>query len=72
MSELKNTAKFRTEKVAPDGGWGYLIAIGIALPAVNRIFTLKFWNNSLKKNTLTFRLAVWAVLRLLGFYSMIL
>lgn len=27
--------KFRTENVAPEGGWGYLIPFSIALPAVS-------------------------------------
>ncbi|XP_055300591.1 uncharacterized protein LOC129567563 [Sitodiplosis mosellana] len=32
MSQSDEKQKFRIEKIAPDGGWGYVIGIGIALP----------------------------------------
>lgn len=32
--DTEKQQKFRTEKVAPEGGWGYLIPFGIAIPAV--------------------------------------
>ncbi|XP_055300651.1 monocarboxylate transporter 14-like [Sitodiplosis mosellana] len=32
MDETVTNTKFRMEKVAPEGGWGYLIGIGLALP----------------------------------------
>ncbi|XP_055300044.1 monocarboxylate transporter 14-like [Sitodiplosis mosellana] len=31
--DTEKQQKFRTEKVAPEGGWGYLIPFGIAIPA---------------------------------------
>lgn len=35
MTDTNSNRKFRTEKAAPEGGWGYLIAIGLTLPFVN-------------------------------------
>lgn len=31
------TQKYRTEKQAPDGGWGHAVALGAALPLVKKI-----------------------------------
>lgn len=33
--EREKKQKFRTEKVAPEGGFGYLVTFSIALPAVS-------------------------------------
>lgn len=32
MSKTAPSGKFRTEKVAPEGGWGYFVVVGLALP----------------------------------------
>lgn len=33
--------KYRIEKVAPEGAWGYLVAIGLTLPMVKQEFYLQ-------------------------------
>lgn len=30
-----STEKFKIEKVPPEGGWGYIIGVGMALPFVS-------------------------------------
>lgn len=35
MTVASTNKSYRSEKVAPDGGWGYMIGVGIALPFVN-------------------------------------
>lgn len=33
--------KYRIEKVAPEGAWGYLVGIGLTLPMVKQEFYLQ-------------------------------
>lgn len=35
MTEVIGKRKFRTEKIAPDGGWGLIIGLGLAVSLVN-------------------------------------
>lgn len=37
MYEIDERKKYRIEKEPPEGGWGYLIGIGMALPFVSNI-----------------------------------
>lgn len=38
--EMSSKTKYRIEKQAPEGGWGYLVTIGLTIPFV-RIFILQ-------------------------------
>lgn len=40
MGDTIPKRRYRIEKVEPDGGWGYLIGIGMAVPFV----TIEFQN----------------------------
>lgn len=42
MSASESKTKYRTKKVAPDGGFGYLLICGVAMPAVNSLFPENF------------------------------
>lgn len=68
MTKLKYVRN-RTKKVPPEAGYGYIVAMAVALSMVNDI--LYFRNTSNITQTILFRQRVWGKLHSLVLYSMI-
>lgn len=74
MDDAKREPKFRTVKIAPDGEFGYLIALGLAIPSVRIIFLLivkKYRSFSISIKINVRRPVYWVHLHRSGYYTMI-